>query len=105
VDPVSTSRPDQPSLSPWRGEAFEAVATAYREALRVAERLWRLTRRSVRAGAATRARLERELDCAEERLELARAALVEHTRRVARDPMRTHVRRLGLGAPSDSTAA
>jgi len=80
-----------------RDHVFSGIASEYRDALREAERLWRrLGQRNVQRDLVKRDRILRALAVLEERLNRARAALLEHTRRISLDPMRTHVKRLDL---------
>ncbi len=86
-------------------EAFAAVAREYRNTLRRAEKLWRrLQRADVQRNPRKEDRTRRELELVERRLDVARRALLDHTRKVASDPMRTRVRRLGLGGPEAQVA-
>lgn len=88
-----------------RDETFARVATEYRRAIKNAESLWcRVTTPGVRATKEQAERLSSEFARAEERLDAARKALLEHTKAVAKDPMRTRVKRLGLGVPRDREA-
>jgi hypothetical protein len=80
-----------------RCQGFAAITAEYREALKRAEKLWRrLQRDRVRRSPTKSARLWGELAGLEDRLDAARAALREHTRKIAVDPMRTRVKNLGL---------
>jgi hypothetical protein len=80
-----------------RDRTFSGIASEYRDALRQAERLWRrLGQRNVERSPATKDRVLRGLAILEGRLNRARAALFEHTKRIAQDPMRTHVKGLDL---------
>ncbi len=88
-----------------RSEAFLGIASDYREALRGAEKLWRrLQRADVLCDPVKEEKARRELALVEDRLDAARQALLEHTRAIATDPMRTRVKRLGLGDSKSSVA-
>jgi len=81
------------------GGDFEGAAQEYRAALSSAEKLWRrLERRRGPSDLVEEDRARRELARVEERLDRARSALLEHTKKATTDPKRTRVKRLGLGA-------
>jgi len=92
-----------------RTKAFAAASQEYRGALAKAERLWRkLQSASVCADPTKEEKVRRALAEIDERLDRARRALLEHTVSVARDPMRTRVKNLGLGVrrrPERTTTA
>ena len=89
-----------------RCQVFAGIASEYRDALRQAERVWRkLSHRGVQRSPAKKDAILRELVGLEGRLDRARAALFEHTRKIALDPMRTRVKRLDLQDREDRSVA
>lgn len=82
-----------------KSSQFTSLASEYRAALRRAEMLWKaLQRPGLHSTPAKADRLRRELALVEDRLDAARSALLNHTRVLAADPMRTHVKNLGLAS-------
>ncbi len=89
-----------------RSRVFVGIAAEYRDALNLAERLWRrLGRDYIQRDARRKDKALRELALVEKRLDQARAALFEHTRRITRDPLRVGLKRHDLVSRDEKGAA
>jgi hypothetical protein len=89
-----------------RSRVFLGIAAEYRDALNLAERLWRrLSRNHIQRDARRKDKTLRELSDVEQRLDRARAALFEHTRKIAVDPLRVGAKSLDLVDRDEKGAA
>ena len=89
-----------------RSQVFLGIAAEYRVALNLAERLWRrLGRNYIHRDARKKDKTLRELALVEQRLDRARAALFEHTRRISQDPLRVGLKRHDLVNRDEKGAA